>query len=53
MLWVLIVANNQSWNQKIKSKNYYFFLFLNKNICCGNSLEAPQGAPTTYVFIEK
>ena len=35
---------------------YIFFLFLQKNICCGYSIEAPhQGAsiePTTYVFVE-
>ena len=49
MLWIVItgvriVANNQSWNLKIQSKNYsYFFLSLNKNICCGYSLEVPQG----------
>ena len=42
------------FNQKVS----IFFLFLNENICCGYSLEAPQrGAsneyPQTYVFVEK
>ena len=30
-----------------------FLLFLNKNVCCGYSLELPRRwVPTTYVFIE-
>ena len=38
-----IVANNQSCILKIQSKKLLFFLFQNKNIWCGHSLEAPQG----------
>ena len=32
-----------------KKKNLYFFLFLDENICCGYSLEAPpRGASNEY-----